>query len=479
MDSVFASCLSEIEKSYLVLPKTSRIRVERWVEKLAATGNNPVWKRHRNDYAKLLLTMVSNRTLNAPFNAIPPEGPLPPFSNQFKIPNRNLLGPHETSFWRGLYQQFEGDNATNDTKNSFESEKEDYLASAMKSKLSTSFNIPTATSASCPPLHREIQTQNMLIREQSQRIKLLEQQLQDERTQHELQIQRLNYSHRIEVNKLKSQLDKFAVELAVENISPSRREVRRYIDTSMEENLPFASSPISPKFPMRFAGSPPSRHSPTPRTPQSPVPAVAGSSSRSGLADNYGKRGLLSFMEQKNHITTALNSLDSRDSLDANTAVFDLTPRPKTTTQQQNQSHRQQHYSFSNAISRAVENDNEENSQLNGNYNTNNATAIHQNGTGSGVRGGVQGGVERHSNYDQYTSREDLETPNQYEESRFDDSAVDQSLRWGSNQYYSTGIGNNIIRDSEDEAFLAHIDRFQSEIKKINTNITLTSPERY
>jgi hypothetical protein len=59
--------------------------------------------------------------------------------------------------------------------------------------------------------------------------------------------------------------------------------------------------------------------------------------------------------------------------------------------------------------------------------------------------------------------------------SQFDSSALDASLRWGGNHNYL----RSAEADAEDEAFLAHIDRFQSEIKKINTNVTMTSPDRF
>ncbi len=39
MDRVFANYLHEIELAYQTLPKSMRIRIERWVEKLVATGN--------------------------------------------------------------------------------------------------------------------------------------------------------------------------------------------------------------------------------------------------------------------------------------------------------------------------------------------------------------------------------------------------------------------------------------------------------
>ncbi len=78
------SVLHEIERYYTDLSKGTRIRVEKWVQKLAMTGHNITWKRHRNAYAKLLLHMVLNRQLEAPFNSLPPEGSLSSFPVHLK-----------------------------------------------------------------------------------------------------------------------------------------------------------------------------------------------------------------------------------------------------------------------------------------------------------------------------------------------------------------------------------------------------------
>jgi hypothetical protein len=262
----------------------------------------------------------------------------------------------------------------------------------------------TPTASNNLVLSKEIQSLNMLIREQSQRIKLLEQQLHDERTQHELQLQRLNYSHRVEVNGLKSQLENFAREMSVQALSPSRKEVKTFLNESAHLEPPV--SPTARHFPMRMNAS--FHRSPV----ASPRPGSA-----SPAADSFGKRGLLSFLEQKNNVTSALNHVDS---IDAN--VFDLTPRPKNA-----QRVAASHYEPRSPEPRA--------------------TTVPADHTPT---------ANTHAN-----------------DSRFDDSGLNASLRWGSNQYRSA------VGDAEDEAFLAHIDRFQSEIKKINTNITLTSPERY
>ena len=83
-DRAFLSVLHEIERYYKELAKGTRIRIEKWVQKLAMTGHNLTWKRHRNAYAKLLLHMVLNRQIEAPFNSLPPEGSLSSFPVHLK-----------------------------------------------------------------------------------------------------------------------------------------------------------------------------------------------------------------------------------------------------------------------------------------------------------------------------------------------------------------------------------------------------------
>jgi hypothetical protein len=68
------------------------------------------------------------------------------------------------------------------------------------------------------PLSREISNLNLLIQEQSHRIKLLEEQLNDERTKNELHIQRLHYSHRMEVAKLKSETEALEIKQSVADL---------------------------------------------------------------------------------------------------------------------------------------------------------------------------------------------------------------------------------------------------------------------
>ena len=223
-DQVFVKYLSEIERIYIALPKAVRIRVERWVDKLVSVGYNDIWKRHRNSYAKLLLNMIVNRNLESPFNVFPPEGPIPAFPVHLRASSKHLLGVHETSFWRDLYGRMQGsperirgthrDVLDNSLLSSYRDES---MARSIKSMTAQATSEerpapPPSFRADSPvryqlPLSREISNLNLLIQEQSHRIKLLEEQLNDERTKNELHIQRLHYSHRMEVAKLKSETE--------------------------------------------------------------------------------------------------------------------------------------------------------------------------------------------------------------------------------------------------------------------------------
>ena len=208
MDRAFLKYLTEIERAYLVLPKALRIRVENWVEKLTATGTNPIWKRHRNAYCRLLLNMVLARNLEEPFHTNPPDGPLASFPIHLRAKGKNLLGPHETSFWKSLYNKVQ-DNYGVETSVATKEHSEGYFSESESPVNRSQANGHGGASKKLPPfvnVSREIQNLNILIREQDNRVKLLEDQLADERTKHELQLQRLHYSHRIEVGRLQHEL---------------------------------------------------------------------------------------------------------------------------------------------------------------------------------------------------------------------------------------------------------------------------------
>ena len=178
-------CLVEIQKSYVNIPKPLRLRTEKWCEKLANSGGtNRVWQKSRNNYAKLLLGMVCNCSFEEPFHVMPNDGALPTFPSYLKSKLKSSFGPHESAFWRQLYGDIR-DQPTDKSEQSI-SEKE--------TKTRENFSRFTGVISN----QKEIQTLSLLAREQEQRIMILEQQLRDERLSHELEIQRLNYSHRIE-----------------------------------------------------------------------------------------------------------------------------------------------------------------------------------------------------------------------------------------------------------------------------------------
>eukprot|EP01031_Cornospumella_fuschlensis_P029458 gene29458-35557_t len=176
-EEAFVRCLQEIERTYVHLPKSLRIRTEKWIEKLVSTGSNLVWRKHRNAYVRLLLNMVVTRTFSEPFHVLPPEGPLPSFPAHVKAFQKDLIGPHETKFWRELYQR-----AT-------EVAKENPSTDAVNSSI-------LASNAADSAVFKEVRNLNLLIREQAVKIDQLEQQLKHERMQYELEIQRLHLSYR-------------------------------------------------------------------------------------------------------------------------------------------------------------------------------------------------------------------------------------------------------------------------------------------
>lgn len=185
-DRVFLQSLKEIEKTYTTLPKALRIRIERWVDKLSVCGTNQVWKRHRNLYVKLLLNQVVGQNLSEPFHELPPDGALPSFPSHVlsKFP-RDLVGPHETSFWRDVYSKVSNSKPSSSSK--------------VDSNITDTSILYSSSILQSPK--REIANLKLLIAEQNQRIKVLEQQLRDERIQHELQLQMRQSSHRYELGK--------------------------------------------------------------------------------------------------------------------------------------------------------------------------------------------------------------------------------------------------------------------------------------
>eukprot|EP00948_MAST-09A_sp_MAST-9A-sp1_P004275 g4275.t1 len=108
IDDIFLFHLLEIERKYVDLPKYLRIRTEKWVKKLTALSkvSNKSFKKNRNEYSALLLTMVSSRAFSEPFNALPPAGQLnklPPYLT-LGIDKKSIHYKGERkAFWEDLY----------------------------------------------------------------------------------------------------------------------------------------------------------------------------------------------------------------------------------------------------------------------------------------------------------------------------------------------------------------------------------------
>lgn len=171
----FVSAIKEIEANYGSLSKVHRVRVEKWVEKLVTTGGTEAWLRnHRNAYARLLLSQVLARKLDEPFLTMPPLGSLPPFPRHLLHRLRGLMGTHEGSFWRELYSRMDLD------QNNFEPPAVSVVVEQRGARGAPAASVPN-----------DLAGMKMLIREQMNRIALLEQQLQQERLSHEQEIQEL------------------------------------------------------------------------------------------------------------------------------------------------------------------------------------------------------------------------------------------------------------------------------------------------
>ena len=89
----FISSILEVEVLYKDFPKSLRIRVERWVEKLVNSGSNPAFTAHRNAYTKLLLSMVRQTRFSEPFHKMPSDGRLAPFPTHLRSKLRPVEPP--------------------------------------------------------------------------------------------------------------------------------------------------------------------------------------------------------------------------------------------------------------------------------------------------------------------------------------------------------------------------------------------------
>jgi len=192
LDRTFMDALKEIELNYISLSKPLRLRIEKWIEKLCTVSGVNTWRKERNIYARLLLNMILRRQLTEPFHQYPPDGSLPNLANHLKR-NPDDLGSHESQFWRSLYKRVGVSPNKNNNNNSNNKSYSIIDIEENNTNINNNHNI------------NEIKNLNNLVREQAIRIKLLEQQLHDERIQTELQIQRLQHLHRVELNNFQQQ----------------------------------------------------------------------------------------------------------------------------------------------------------------------------------------------------------------------------------------------------------------------------------
>ena len=126
---LFISSIQEIEKCYSEFPKSLRIRIERWVEKLVNSGSNPAFTAHRNAYTKLLLSMVRNARFLEPFHRMPPDGRLAPFPTHLRSSIRNVEAPapaqegansaSDDGFWGDMRSRAAGMYNLNSSHNSY------------------------------------------------------------------------------------------------------------------------------------------------------------------------------------------------------------------------------------------------------------------------------------------------------------------------------------------------------------------------
>jgi hypothetical protein len=209
LEKLFIAYLKAIQKSYIDLSKQHRIRIERWVEKLATVSvtHNHRWRRDRNAYAKLLLSMVVAKTLRDPFNQAPPDGPLPSFPTHIKFRMSEVAGIHESAFWSDLYQRL-GDPSFNLVHSLEDSSRmiEDFADSRL-ANTSRRSNARDAYDRYHPPESRngsgiltsEMESLNDIIIKQQIQIADLKQRMNDQTLHYELQLQRLrlgqNTSH--------------------------------------------------------------------------------------------------------------------------------------------------------------------------------------------------------------------------------------------------------------------------------------------
>ena len=89
LDFAFSAIVFDIQRRLKLVARVPKVRVEFWLRKLHELETNVVWKKNRNNHARLLLNNLSRGVLEHPFDKAPDDGPL-----------RNLL-PDEKARFKG------------------------------------------------------------------------------------------------------------------------------------------------------------------------------------------------------------------------------------------------------------------------------------------------------------------------------------------------------------------------------------------
>lgn len=203
IDRAFFHCLKEIEISYTSLPKILRLRIEKWVEKFITVGFNSVWKRNRNMYAKLLLSMIISQSLSDPFHVSPGEGdPLPPFPSYLIPKFKSALGPHESYFWRNIFDRVHEPALHTFTPAPSHSHPRPPPPSSTNTQQSFAAT-PSPSYIKLDPTQKETYNLRLLMKEQSRRIELMEEQMQQERLKHQRDMHQVLEQTQDETNRIK------------------------------------------------------------------------------------------------------------------------------------------------------------------------------------------------------------------------------------------------------------------------------------
>ena len=246
LDQSFRETLDSIRTSYRALSSQSlKIRVEKWCSKLVSTGSssgNRVFAKHRNDYASLLLYMVQRKKFEEPFNSLPPEGPLPSFTNHKRIHINDSSSNREASFWNDLKSDLDRNHGSNTLPSSSigmdVSATHTFASSGVKKttrlsprslkngppsgsynhteKYGTNSVFVNNTMAAEDPrqveeqveiiesLRKEIDRLVVQNKQYEAKVEQLQLMVREEKIKHDLTVQRLQHDHRLELAKLEA-----------------------------------------------------------------------------------------------------------------------------------------------------------------------------------------------------------------------------------------------------------------------------------